>query len=270
MRGRWWMLWAVVACAEREPADPADPPSPTPTTETSEGTETAPTSSTPTALGPEACDDGLDNDGDWNVDCADPDCGPVCDGDGDGVVAASRGGDDCDDADAAVYPRALEVCNGVDDDCDGAIDVDDSGLDPATSLLRFADGDGDGFGGRPDLRCIDEAGWVEVDGDCDDTDPAVSPAGVEVCNLGVDDDCDTLVDDFDPSLDPSSQLPFWRDGDGDGYGDPNQPFPACFDGALVADNDLDCDDASAGVAPGVPDTCGDGIDADCDGVDPAC
>ena len=53
---------------------------------------------------------------------------------------------DCNDANAAVNPGATEVCNGIDDDCDG---LTDEGLTPTT---YYADTDGDGFGNSAVLQ----------------------------------------------------------------------------------------------------------------------
>ncbi len=100
--------------------------------------------------------------------------------------------DDCDDTEAEVNPDATEVCNGVDDDCDGAVDDDDADLDTTTASTWYADDDGDGYG-DPDaatLACEAPSGAVADDTDCDDTDASVNPAAEEGWFDGVDSDCD--------------------------------------------------------------------------------
>ena len=82
------------------------------------------------------------------------------DADGDGVDAA----DDCDDADAAVYPDAPERCNGLDDDCDGEANFRIAGND-------FEDDDGDGF---VDATCGGD--------DCDDGDAEAHPGATPRCD----------------------------------------------------------------------------------------
>ncbi len=70
----------------------------------------------------EICGNGVDDD----CDGVDPACPLVCvDADGDTYGANCAAGLDCDDGDPAVHPGAVEVCNGVDEDCDGVVDEGD-------------------------------------------------------------------------------------------------------------------------------------------------
>jgi hypothetical protein len=73
----------------------------------------------------EICGDGIDNNCNGP---ADEEC-EQCDVDGDGFMAEllACAGNDCDDTNASVNPGAAEDCNNhQDDDCDGAVDSDDS------------------------------------------------------------------------------------------------------------------------------------------------
>jgi hypothetical protein len=194
-------------------------------------------------------------------DCTDPndyDCdGSVAwaDADGDGWAAC----EDCDDGDAAVKPDADELCNGVDDDCDGSIDEDDA-IDAST---WYADTDGDGYGDAASSTsaCSEPSGYIADDSDCDDGDAAINPAADEACN-GYDDDCDGLVDDDDSGVvDPDT---WYADADGDGYGDAASSTSACGEPSGFIADDGDCDDGDAGVHPGATEHC-DGVDEDCSG-----
>jgi len=191
----------------------------------------------------------VDADGDGWGDAA-----AGCDAEG----AVDQGGD-CDDEDGSVHPGAVEVCDGVDHDCDGTAG---SAADAPT---WYADKDGDGFGdpGAATAGCVAPAGTVADATDCDDTDYTIYPEAGERCNE-LDDDCDGSVDE-------DAGTEWWPDGDGDGHaGLGGTPFFACDtpDGARASADD--CDDGDATVHPGADDACGDGVDADCDGVSAAC
>ena len=202
------------------------------------------------------------------------------DGDGDGYgdddvtavacVAPSEHvaeGGDCDDTDAGVFPGADEVCNEVDDDCDGDVDDADPSVDSSTFTTWYEDADADGYGtsDRSRAACAAPSGAVDRDGDCDDADAAVNPGATEVCS-GVDDDCDGDVDDDDPSVDTSTFTTWYADTDGDGYGDSASSAASCAAPSGHVDQDGDCDDADADISPGATEECGDGEDDDCDGL----
>jgi len=216
-------------------------------------------------LCPEICNDSIDNDGDGAADCVDDDCIDLCDADQDGYFSVQAGYDDCDDDDPNVNPAADEVCNGIDDDCDGDIDGDDSNLAADQTWFRDDDGDGYGTGDQGLLTCEPPEGTAPTNEDCDDDDPDRNPDAEEVCN-GRDDNCDRLVDEDDPSLDPASLNTYYVDADGDGAGDEDDPgIEACVspDPELVTTGG-DCDDNDPAPSPTHPEVLCDGFDNDCD------
>ncbi len=222
---------------------------------------------------PERCGDGIDNNCDGTRDEG---CLPACrDDDGDGHQAASCGGDDCNDLDSRIFPGAAEVCDdGLDNDCDGSIDLADA------DCITCTDADADGH-----FTTVSNPSCGPND-DCDDSDPAAYPGAPEtgaapckdyncddaiaciappsctaneigMCSNSIDDDCDGSMDcmDSDCSADSACRLSC-TDSDGDGY--------AVEGGACGR---VDCDDTRASIYPGARERCGDGIDQDCNGAD---
>ncbi|MFH1463880.1 MAG: MopE-related protein [Pseudomonadota bacterium] len=178
----------------------------------------------------------------------------VVDDDGDGWPLE----DDCDDAEPNIHPGSVEVCNGVDDDCDGLIDDEDDSV--TGQVTWYADADGDGFGadeGTTDA-CEKPSGYAAEAGDCDDGEADIHPEGVEVCN-GVDDDCDGETDEPDAV----DALTWYADTDGDSYGDPGVAKVACEQPSGQVADATDCDDADPDVHPAADELC-DGYDNDCD------
>jgi hypothetical protein len=166
---------------------------------------------------------------------------------------------DCDDLDPLTHPGSLEVCGGVDEDCDGTTD-EDSAVDAST---WYADADSDGFGdaGGATFSCTVPTGYVANATDCDDARAASFPGATEACN-GTDDDCDGATDESD-AIDRST---FYADADADGYGDAASTTLSCSLPTGFTTDATDCDDAAAGVNPGATEVCDSGdVDEDCDG-----
>ncbi|UCH45933.1 MAG: hypothetical protein JSV11_04295, partial [Nitrospiraceae bacterium] len=167
--------------------------------------------------------------------------GQTCtDGDGDGYglngdASCPNPGVDCDDTRDTVYPGAPLICDALDNNCDGYKDF---------STDEDKDGDGEP--------------WCA--GDCDDNNPNRShlilegPYGDPKCSDGIDNDCDSRVDDRD-----SQCKNICNDGDGDGYGNPGHS--SCSNGSAT-----DCNDSNAAVNPGASDDNCNGVDNNCSGT----
>ncbi len=170
-----------------------------------------------------------------------------------GYVADSS---DCDDSSSDIHPGVPDIVDGIDNDCDGADGVDE---------------DADGV-----------ASEVSGGADCDDTDPSIHPAAVEIPYDGVDQDCsgadlcDVDADSHDSALcgggdcddaDPATGDDwYYPDVDGDGFGGGGGVH--CDPTGLTNAVDVggDCDDTLADRNPGMADVVSDGIDDNCDGV----
>ncbi len=212
-----------------------------------EATGTAPICPDPSCE--EICDDGLDNDLDYTVDCLDDDCAADCnlDADGDGYTSAEYAGDDCDDTNAAVYPGAPEVCDGVDNDCDGLADEEDPNLDVTTLITFYRDADGDGYGltSADGRACEAPSGSCLIDGDCDDDDPLSFPGAIDVPGDCIDQDCDGYTGD--QGCEPVYVGEYLVD-DGDPWGN-NPPVYSCIEACALLFGGIGADYACSTTNP---------------------
>ena len=247
---------------------------------------------------PELCDDGVDND----CNPATPD---IFDADGDSFNCLI----DCDDDSAGTNPSAAELhCDGIDNDCNtGTPDVVDNDIDfvdcrfdcddnnasifPAQTEFCFdgIDNNCDNFIDDMDLECSCAMPTdSDLDGyrctDCNDTNPAINPGAVEICNDGINNDCDpstldifdgdqdgencdTDCQDFDPTINAAA-IEICNDGiDNDCDTMTDLADPDCAGGDADMDGydlSVDCNDGDPAINPGATEICADGIDNDCD------
>jgi hypothetical protein len=170
------------------------------------------------------------------------------------IVGYTLDNTDCSDKDSKNHPKADEVCDGVDNDCDGLIDESDA----TDQKPRYLDEDGDGYGiaDKFKLSCTPLQGYADKAGDCSDKDKDVNPGSAEVCD-GVDNNCDGKTDE-------GVTKTFYVDSDGDSFGDATKDMEGCAPlKGFVADK-TDCNDSNAKANPAGVEVC-DGVDNDCNG-----
>ena len=184
--------------------------------------------SDPGKTSPGACGCGVadsDSDGDGTPDCNDGcptdanktspgacGCGVAdTDSDGDGTA-------DCDDGCPTDPDKTSPGTCGcgvadADSDGDGTLDCNDGcpsdpnktdpgtcgcGVDDASATNWWPDVDGDGYGDATAIAtsaCVQPAGFVGNDLDCDDVNAAINPNAVDICGDGLDNDCNGEVDE---------------------------------------------------------------------------
>ena len=167
---------------------------------------------------------------------------------------------DCNDANASIYPGALELCNDVDDDCDGQ---SDEGENNQGCTDYYLDEDEDGYGVTEDSKCFCHAQsnyTTTAPGDCNDYDATIHPTASEICNQ-IDDNCDEIID----PPDSGGCETYYRDEDGDGFGANGDTQCLCIPQYPYVENGGgDCDDTDYNVNPNAEEEC-NGQDDDCDG-----
>ena len=159
--------------------------------------------------------------------------------------------EDCDDSIASVYPGANEICDNLDNDCDGEIDE-------GVLNTYYIDADQDGFGSNDSFieSCETPFGLVLNGGDCDDENPNLNPSATEVCD-SLDNNCNDVVDE-DIGV-------FWYlDQDEDGFGSEENTIQNCLKPDGYIDRGGDCNDEDSSIFLGAEEEC-DEIDNKCNG-----
>ena len=175
-----------------------------------------------------------------------------------GAYSATSAGD-CNDQDNEIFPKAQEICgNGQDDNCNGS-ENDENALD---CKVVFFDKDGDGYGTSVQKCLCGNSGdfSAKQNGDCNDTDAAVSPAQGEVCKDSKDNNCNGQTDEAGCK----GCTTYFKDVDGDGFGITTDS--KCLSGAgggYTALKSGDCNDGDKIISPAATEAC-NSKDDNCD------
>ena len=213
----------------------------------------------------------LDDDCDAQIDEDLPLFTWFIDSDGDGIGTGNYSescafwagyatiGGDCNDNDATISPVANEICNNIDENCDGV-------LNDGLWIAAYIDADGDGYGDygiSVDGLCELTTGYVGNNQDCDDSNPGIYSSASEICD-GLDNNCNGQIDDGLPFAN------YFIDLDGDGYGAGNVFILCSNPGPGYVTNNTDCNDNNVAINPGISEICGNNIDENCNGSDLPC
>ncbi len=160
---------------------------------------------------------------------------------------------DCNDHDHYTHPGATELCTEDDENCDG------DPYDGLTFRYYFHDYDDDGYGGgAPNYDCVLRNGFVTDNTDCDDLNHNIHPGAQEQCDA-IDDNCNGDI------YDGLVWIRYYRDSDGDGYGNLNDFTLRCSPPEGYVTDSTDCADYNENRHPGAQEIC-DNIDDNCNGL----
>ncbi|TDP75376.1 putative metal-binding protein [Bradymonas sediminis] len=211
----------------------------------------------------ELCD-GLDNDCNGDVDDSPTDAALGLNCADSGYLGACKAGHNvCEGGQIVCAPDILpgeqaETCATpeVDDDCDGSL----FNAQPEDHYRYYYDNDGDNYGDGVVLSCsaTPPPGTSVNWGDCNDSDPEIRPLRQEICGDQIDNNCSGQTDTVNPigaNNEPESReyavnaKVWYRDTDGDGYGDPANQVHKCVDpapgsGWVLNGDDCDVNDST--------------------------
>jgi hypothetical protein len=174
-------------------------------------------------------------------------------------------GSDCDDQNIFINVEAVEICDGIDNNCAGDPAIDEGDVCPV--ITYYCDQDGDTYksmtatGTCSTYNCKPSACDTDPGTDCADNNPDRNPGKTETCN-DIDDNCDGFIDEENAG----GCQKYYLDQDTDGYGLTSDWKCLCAaEGLYNATEKDDCNDMDDTVSPGTVEKCNN-KDDDCDTV----
>ncbi len=174
-----------------------------------------------------------------------------------GTCKASR---TCSEAGLTLCDAAVpdvEVCDGVDNDCNGETDE----VDAADCVMFYVDNDKDGYGLGEGVCACEPPGsaYAAAGGDCNDLVATIKPGAPELCD-NQDNNCNGQTDEAGAK----GCKVFYKDKDGDKFGDPDDSACMCPSKKTAEwlEQGGDCDDGNKLVFPGTVELCNN-LDDNC-------